>query len=177
MVKSSTTWWIKRSMCVRLVCTPGYRVAAGREGRVRGGERFGEMEAWALEAYGVVICSRKCSPSSRTTWLVEPRSRVDRVWRRYVEPGDPRSFNVWSRNSVCLEPTVETRHAACDRCGIQPRPKVSSHLPRKRGGVLGDSLDLDFTSWRSGSMEPPDGKRRELMSHHSDVIILFNPVV
>jgi DNA-directed RNA polymerase subunit beta len=34
-----------------------------------GGQRFGEMEVWALEAYGAAYClhSRSCSPSSPTT--------------------------------------------------------------------------------------------------------------
>jgi DNA-directed RNA polymerase subunit beta len=34
-----------------------------------GGQRFGEMEVWALEAYGAHTRCRSCSPSSRTTFL------------------------------------------------------------------------------------------------------------
>ena len=32
-----------------------------------GGQRFGEMEVWALEAYGARTRSRRCSRSSPTT--------------------------------------------------------------------------------------------------------------
>jgi DNA-directed RNA polymerase subunit beta len=32
-----------------------------------GGQRFGEMEVWALEAYGAAYTCRRCLPSSRTT--------------------------------------------------------------------------------------------------------------
>ena len=32
-----------------------------------GGQRFGEMEVWALEAYGAAYASRRCSRSSPTT--------------------------------------------------------------------------------------------------------------
>ena len=32
-----------------------------------GGQRFGEMEVWALEAYGAAYACRSCSPSSPTT--------------------------------------------------------------------------------------------------------------
>ena len=39
-----------------------------------GGQRFGEMEVWALEAYGAPTCCRKCSPSSPTTLMAVPRS-------------------------------------------------------------------------------------------------------
>ena len=32
-----------------------------------GGQRFGEMEVWALEAYGAAYTFRKCLPLNRTT--------------------------------------------------------------------------------------------------------------
>ena len=32
-----------------------------------GGQRFGEMEVWALEAYGAATRCGRCSPSSPTT--------------------------------------------------------------------------------------------------------------
>jgi DNA-directed RNA polymerase subunit beta len=35
-----------------------------------GGQRFGEMEVWALEAYGAAYACRSCSPSSPTTSTV-----------------------------------------------------------------------------------------------------------
>jgi DNA-directed RNA polymerase subunit beta len=34
-----------------------------------GGQRFGEMEVWALEAYGGLTPCRKCSPLSLMMWL------------------------------------------------------------------------------------------------------------
>jgi hypothetical protein len=39
-----------------------------------GGQRLGEMEVWALEAYGAAYTCRRCSRSSPTTWRAAPRS-------------------------------------------------------------------------------------------------------
>ena len=46
-----------------------------------GGQRFGEMEVWALEAYGAAYTCRKCSRSSRTTLPAGPRCRKHRQGR------------------------------------------------------------------------------------------------
>jgi DNA-directed RNA polymerase subunit beta len=66
-----------------------------------GGQRFGEMEVWALEAYGASYTCRKCSPSSPTTCTAVPRST--KTSSRASTPSKPacRSRSTcWSRKSV-----------------------------------------------------------------------------
>ena len=46
---------------------PRHPAAAGGKGRSTAGQRFGEMEVWAMEAYGAAYTFRSFSPSSRTT--------------------------------------------------------------------------------------------------------------
>jgi DNA-directed RNA polymerase subunit beta len=74
-----------------------------------GGQRFGEMEVWALEAYGAAWACRSCSPSSPTTCT----GRV-KVYEAIVkgenipEPGIPESFKVLIKEmqSLCLNVEV-----------------------------------------------------------------------
>ena len=74
-----------------------------------GGQRFGEMEVWALEAYGALLTAcRSCSPSRATTC-----SGVSSVYEAIVkgdnipEPGVPESFKVLMKEMQALCINVE----------------------------------------------------------------------
>jgi DNA-directed RNA polymerase subunit beta len=73
-----------------------------------GGQRFGEMEVWALEAYGAALHRfRSCSPSSPTTCRAAPRS-TSRIVKgdNTLDAGTPESFNVLikrNRSPSCLD--------------------------------------------------------------------------
>ena len=60
-----------------------------------GGQRFGEMEVWALEAYGAPIRFRRFSRSSRMT-SPDVSRRMRRLSRARIfrRPGVPESFKV-----------------------------------------------------------------------------------
>jgi DNA-directed RNA polymerase subunit beta len=60
-----------------------------------GGQRFGEMEVWALEATARRTRCRKCSPSSPTTVAAAPRcTKTSSRASTRSRPGMPESFNV-----------------------------------------------------------------------------------
>jgi hypothetical protein len=73
-----------------------------------GGQRFGEMEVWALEAYGAAYACRSCSPSSPTTCSAASRStrRSSRA-RTSPSPGIPESFKVLIKEMQALCLNVE----------------------------------------------------------------------
>lgn len=66
-----------------------------------GGQRFGEMEVWALEPTALPTCCRKCSPSSPTTSMAGPRymRTLSRVTTRSTPACRNRSTS-WSRKSA-----------------------------------------------------------------------------
>ena len=73
-----------------------------------GGQRFGEMEVWALEAYGASYTLQELLTVKSDD--VEGRSqglRVDRQGRGPGEPGLPESFNVLVRELQSLGLDVE----------------------------------------------------------------------
>jgi len=58
------TWWTTRCMPVPPALQPGHAATAGGKAQF-GGQRFGEMEVWALEAYGAAYTLQKCSREVR----------------------------------------------------------------------------------------------------------------
>ncbi len=75
-----------------------------------GGQRFGEMEVWALEAYGAANCLQEMLTVKSDD--VAGRSRVYEAivkGENPPEPGTPESFNVLMRElqSLCLDVQVE----------------------------------------------------------------------
>jgi DNA-directed RNA polymerase subunit beta len=92
---SSTTWWTTR--CMR--APPGsYSLVTQQPlgGKAQfGGQRFGEMEVWALEAYGAaytlqeMLTVKSDDVAGRTKMY---KNIVDGDHR--MEPGMPESFNV-----------------------------------------------------------------------------------
>jgi DNA-directed RNA polymerase subunit beta len=77
-----------------------------------GGQRFGEMEVWALEAYGAAstFC-KKCSPLKSDD--VAGRTRIYESivkGENILKAGTPESFNVLVKEmqGLCLD--VRTEH-------------------------------------------------------------------
>jgi len=75
-----------------------------------GGQRFGEMEVWALEAYGAANCLQEMLTVKSDD--VVGRSKVYEAivkGENPPEPGIPESFNVLMRElqSLCLDVTLE----------------------------------------------------------------------
>ena len=75
-----------------------------------GGQRFGEMEVWALEAYGAANCLQEMLTVKSDD--VAGRSRIYEAivkGENPPEPGTPESFNVLMRElqSLCLDVHVE----------------------------------------------------------------------
>ena len=88
-----------------------------------GGQRFGEMEVWALEAYGAATRCRRCSRSSRTTSPAAPRStRRSCAATTPSRRASPESFNVLVKEMRSLGLNVEltsSKKAANDQ--LEPR--------------------------------------------------------
>jgi DNA-directed RNA polymerase subunit beta len=75
-----------------------------------GGQRFGEMEVWALEAYGAANCLQEMLTVKSDD--VTGRSRIYEAivkGENPPEPGIPESFNVLMRElqSLCLDVNLE----------------------------------------------------------------------
>ena len=70
-----------------------------------GGQRFGEMEVWALQAYGASYTLQELLTKSQTTYRDAPRHESVVKGDYEVDPGTPESFNVLVREmqSLCLD--------------------------------------------------------------------------
>ena len=85
-----------------------------------GGQRFGEMEVWALEAYGAAYCLQELLTIKSDDVL----GRV-KVYEAIVkgdnipEPGIPESFKVLDQGNagLCLNVEVLTKTARTSKCG------------------------------------------------------------
>jgi DNA-directed RNA polymerase subunit beta len=96
-----------------------------------GGQRFGEMEVWALEAYGAAYCLQELLTIKSDDVL----GRV-KVYEAIVkgenipEPGIPESFKVLIKEmqALCLNVEVLAKTAARSRCASST--KTSSAPPR-----------------------------------------------
>ena len=74
-----------------------------------GGQRFGEMEVWALEAYGAAYTLQKCLLLKVTMLSVEQNLRINRRGDNTLVAGIPESFNVLMKEmqSLCLDIRVK----------------------------------------------------------------------
>ena len=87
-----------------------------------GGQRFGEMEVWALEAYGAAYTLQEMLTVNRTTWPAAPRcTKPSCAAMHTFEAGIPESFNVLVKEMRALGLNVEL---------VQPRPE--DQPPRAR---------------------------------------------
>ena len=74
-----------------------------------GGQRFGEMEVWALEAYGAAYCLQELLTIKSDDVLGRVRAYEAIVKGDNIpEPGIPESFNVWMKEmqALCLDVEV-----------------------------------------------------------------------
>ena len=109
-----------------------------------GGQRFGEMEVWALEAYGAAYALQELLTIKSDDVL----GRV-KVYEAIVkgenipEPGIPESFKVLIKEmqSLCLNVEVRSaraRRSSCARptrtCSARPRSSASTCQPPRAGG-------------------------------------------
>ena len=97
-----------------------------------GGQRFGEMEVWALEAYGAAYCLQELLTIKSDDVL----GRV-KVYEAIVkgenipEPGIPESFKVLIKEMQALCLNVEV--LSDDRRGDRDARARRGHLPHRRG--------------------------------------------
>jgi DNA-directed RNA polymerase subunit beta len=104
-----------------------------------GGQRFGEMEVWALEAYGAAYCLQELLTIKSDDVL----GRV-KVYEAIVkgenipEPGIPESFKVLIKEmqALCLNVEVLPRRARRSRCVSST--KTSSAPPRSSASTSPD---------------------------------------
>jgi DNA-directed RNA polymerase subunit beta len=73
-----------------------------------GGQRFGEMEVWALEAYGAAYCLQELL-TIKSDDVLGPRQglRGDRQGREHPRAGIPESFKVLMKEMQALCLNVE----------------------------------------------------------------------
>ena len=107
-----------------------------------GGQRFGEMEVWALEAYGAAyilqeLLTVKSDDVEGRTKIYESMVKGENT----LEAGTPASFDVLDQR----DPRPRAEHAAREEAGLTP-PSGSS------GG----------TSWTTSASLPP-GERRAVI--------------
>ena len=104
-----------------------------------GGQRFGEMEVWALEAYGAAytlqeMLTVKSDDVSGRTKVYEAIVREQDTF----EAGIPESFNVLVKELKSLGPERRSRHAgglmppACNSTALRSRPVQVAKSPRSR---------------------------------------------
>jgi hypothetical protein len=96
-----------------------------------GGQRFGEMEVWALEAYGAAYALQELLTikSDDVTGRVKVYEAIVKG-ENIPEPGIPESFKVLIKEmqSLCLNVEVLSRTACPSRCAT---PTRTSSAPRR----------------------------------------------
>jgi len=98
-------------MLVRSARTRSHPAAAGGKAQF-GGQRFGEMEVWALEAYGAAYTLQEILTVKSDDVAAAPRSTRRSCARRHVRAGIPESFNVLVKELRSLGLNVELNQAA-----------------------------------------------------------------
>jgi DNA-directed RNA polymerase subunit beta len=96
-----------------------------------GGQRFGEMEVWALEAYGAAytlqeMLTVKSDDVAGRTKVYEAIVRGDDTF----EAGVPESFNVLVKEMRALGLNVELKQARAPAIEVQPTQTPSSRPPQ-----------------------------------------------
>ena len=97
-----------------------------------GGQRFGEMEVWALEAYGAAYCLQELLTIKSDDVLGRVKVYESIVKGENVpEPGIPESFKVLMKEmqALCLNVEVLAADGIRDRDARDRRGRV----PRRRG--------------------------------------------
>ena len=102
-----------------------------------GGQRFGEMEVWALEAYGSAYCLQELLTIKSDDVLGRVRStRPSSRARTSPEPGIPESFKVLIKEmqALCLNVEVLAQDRRGDR-DARVSTRTSSGPPRSRAST------------------------------------------
>ena len=87
-----------------------------------GGQRFGEMEVWALQAYGAAYTLQEMLTVKSDDVVGRHQGlRGDRQGRRHVRGGHPESFNVLVKEmrSLGLNVDLKTAELGFDSDGVQ----------------------------------------------------------
>ena len=108
-----------------------------------GGQRFGEMEVWALEAYGAAHTLQEMLTVKSDD--VEGRNRIYEAivkGENFLEPGTPESFNVLVKELQ------------------SPRARRRTDHERREEGFLGPSMDKENRLNADGSAfrQPDQGR-------------------
>ena len=91
-----------------------------------GGQRFGEMEVWALEAYGAAHAAGDPHGQVGRRERPQPRLRGDREGQNLPEPGIPESFNVLVKELQALGIKVTLGERRVRRAGDRCRPATAT---------------------------------------------------
>ena len=145
-----------------------------------GGQRFGEMEVWALEAYGAAytlqeMLTVKSDDVAGRTKVYESIVRGDDTF----ESGIPESFNVLVKEMRSLGLNVELTSTEEGRAAARPRrPNRSAKHSLAARALTQRAASILFVPWQgrpslaiaSAGPSPGDSMNQEVMN-------LFNPVV
>jgi hypothetical protein len=101
-----------------------------------GGQRFGEMEVWALEAYGAAyalqeLLTIKSDDTLGRVKVYEAIVKGDNI----PEPGIPESFKVLVKEMQALSLNVEVLGSAASRSSYAS-PRTTRSAPRRRSGSI-----------------------------------------
>ena len=144
-----------------------------------GGQRFGEMEVWALEAYGAAHILQELLTAKSDD--VAGRSKIYEAivkGEADFDPGLPESFNVLVRElqSLCLDVELINKKAAGDGAGqkmASAKRSSPARLKRKELSIATDchgfeqiqrisrlvkSMESDNRQWRNQSVSIPTRK-------------------
>ncbi len=113
-----------------------------------GGQRFGEMEVWALEAYGAAYILQELLTAKSDD--VYGRAKIYEAivkGEAAAEPGVPESFNVLIRElqSLCLD--VELHEKAPRITGHGACRGLAKECLGKRGGIVAPHVPLASWKW------------------------------
>ena len=130
-----------------------------------GGQRFGEMEVWALEAYGASYTSRRSSPSRATTSPAAcgPDEAIVKG-HNVPKPGVPESFKVLVKElqSLCLDIKVLDKDGQGDRAeGRRRRDDPLFNLSRmdadrEREEYVADETDFEESGFGIEDVDEDD---------------------
>ncbi|QEK39228.1 DNA-directed RNA polymerase subunit beta' [Candidatus Nesciobacter abundans] len=142
-----------------------------------GGQRFGEMEVWALQGYGAAYIARECltSKSDDLTTRIRVFQDISHGKEVFDSPGIPESFRVllYQLRSLCLN--VE--------CLEKQGESLLSQRIQDIEGVDALRISLaserDILGWSSGEILEPETIHYRTLKPHKDGLFserVFGPV-
>ena len=121
-----------------------------------GGQRFGEMEVWALEAYGAAYTLQEMLTVKSDD--IEGRSRIYEAivkGENTLIPGTPESFNVLVKElqGLCIDVKIEKARPSLDEKGLITPEKGRTEV---RSVTLGIASPQLIRSWSYGEVKKPE---------------------